>query len=159
AASIRLRESADVRASRGRTPPHRLLHRGGGAVCAAGQQAGAVGIHKLPRLFAGGAAPADAATRRGGAGEDRVRSVSEMLPRAGSAAIDTGAGLRTRRHVSTAFGRDADWKLSSEPAKHVHRQADPADVSCRVQAGESAYAFRWAFQSARNFLSPISVSG
>ena len=112
----------------------RRLHRRGGALRAARQQADAGRDRPLPSASRRGARRAAARVGRRRAREDRVRRVPAAAearrPRA-----ETPARVRPRRRTSPAERTDADRLLSPEPAEHEHRQAHGEDDRRRVQRG------------------------
>src|SRR5205814_1015899 len=77
AAPLRVREPAAIAVARRLPEADRLLHRRGGAVCAARQQTEPGGARALPALPRGRAGLTPARARGGDAGADRARGLSQ----------------------------------------------------------------------------------
>ena len=138
AAPGRLREPGAVRLARRRAHPDRLLHRGGGQVRAAGQQAHTAGAGQLPAVLRPGAGHP---RRRRRDRVPRLLRLGRGAARAGSEGIrgPSEAEVRTPRGGRSRTVRP-DRQLSREPAEHVHRQAHRADARRRIRPGEVGHS-------------------
>src|SRR2546422_4654236 len=66
--------------------------------------------------------------RRGIPGQDRVRRLSQGLPRARPCVAPPAPCLRTRAGLPGSVGRHADRVLPSVPAEHLYGKTDGTDV-------------------------------
>src|SRR5437867_9618561 len=82
----------------------------------------------MPALARERAEAARPCPRRGSPGQDRVRRLSQGLPRARPCVAPPAPCLRTRAGLPAPVGRHADRVLPSVPAEHLYGKTDETDV-------------------------------
>jgi hypothetical protein len=131
----RLRQPAVLRASRRRPRAARRLHHGRDPLRATPEQADARRDRALRAVPLDGAPTLPTRPRGGRAGTHRLASVPARPARTRRAAAPTRAAVRPRRPGAVRRRRDADRVVSSEPAEHLHGQADATDAAGDLRDG------------------------
>jgi hypothetical protein len=133
-----VRQSAHVGSARRWSQPPRGVHHGRDPLRAARQQADAGRDHLLRAVPPAGTSPPATRPRRRRARSHRMAGVPQGAARARGAAAAAGAPIRARRPREVR-GRDhADRFVSSQPAEHLHGEADAADAARDLPDGATS---------------------